>query len=161
MEPYESALGAISPKTVSFGCQTIHIYEPTKLDSGQVGYLVSPKGESLIRDADGDWRKTWLIIGYDDCGGDPFFIDTSEEGWPVFTAMVGQGRWVPKRIAVSLAAFGHALSVVAAVAQGREYPVALEQNPLTQEEKDATLAAIRQHNPNADLSFWEILLSEA
>jgi hypothetical protein len=91
--------------------------------------------------------------------GDPIFIDTSEEGFPVYTAIHGEGRWDAKQIAVSLEGFGRALSPVADIAKGREYPVALENNPLTQFEKESTLAAIRRDNPGVDLEFWEILLS--
>src|SRR5258707_12456348 len=143
---------------VSFGCTTIHIYRPPELESGQIGYSISPTGQSLVGDSQGDWRRNWLIIGYSDAGGDPLFIDTSEKGYPVYTAMVGQGRWAPKCVAVSLEAFAQAISVVAAIAHDREYPVALERNPLKQSEKETALAAIQQYNPKLDTSFWETLL---
>jgi hypothetical protein len=160
MEPYAHIVNSIRPKT-SFGCTTIHVYRLPELESGQVGYSISPDGEPLTGDKDGDWRSTWLVIGYDDTSGDPLFIDTSEAGYPVYTAMNGQGRWDSERIAISLPAFAYALSAVAAVAKGREHPVALEQNPLTQSEKDIVLASIRQQNPNMDVRFWETLLSSS
>jgi len=160
MESYEAVLNSIKAE-VSFGNTTIHVYHPSKLSSGQIGYSISPAGEFLVGDKDGDWRKTWLVIGYDETCGDPIFIDTSEEGYPVYTAIVGKGRWDPQRIAVSLVGFAHGLSAIAAVAQSREHPVALEQNPLTQSEKDNALATIYQHNPNMDVSFWENILSNS
>jgi hypothetical protein len=159
MRSYEPTLSAIAPE-LSFGYTTIHIYRPWELPSAQVGFSVSPTAESLVGDDDGDWRRNWLVIGYDESVGDPLFIDTSEEGYPVYTAMRGEGSWDPQCIAISLTAFAHALSAVAAVAKGREHPVALEQNPLTQSEKDIVLANIRQHNPNMDVRFWEILLHQ-
>lgn len=160
MGTYEYMLGAIKPE-ISFGSTTIRVYRPKELTSAQIGYSIDPKGRPLFGDKNGDWRKTWLVIGYDETCGDPIFIDTSEEGYPVYTAMIGQGRWDPVCIAVSLTAFGHTLSVIAIVAKGREYPVALEQNPLTQSEKDTALATIRKHNPRIDLEFWQTLLSES
>jgi hypothetical protein len=160
MEPYDTILNAIRPK-VSFGCATIHVYRPSELKVGQVGYSISPTGESLVGDKDGDWRSTWLVIGYDETCGDPIFIDRSKEEYPVYTAMIGKGRWDAVPIAVSLQAFGRALSAIAAVAEGRENPVALEQTPLPESEKDRVLAAIRQHNPQIGLDFWQILLTES
>ena len=142
MEPYETVLNVIRPK-VSFGSATIRVYRPLELKSGQVGYFTSASGESFIGDTDGDWRNTWFVIGYDETSGDPIFIDKSKEGYPVYTAMIGMGRWDPMPIAVSLEAFGQALSAVATVAKGRENPVALEQNPLSEAERDRALAAIQ------------------
>ncbi|HZI57373.1 MAG TPA: hypothetical protein VFF39_11385 [Verrucomicrobiae bacterium] len=160
MDTYECMLGTIESE-ISFGSTTIRVYRPKELISGQIGYSIDQKGKPLSGDENGDWRNTWLVIGYDETCGDPIFIDTAEEGYPVYTAMIGQSRWDPVCIAVSLAAFGHALSVIAIIAKGREYPVALEQNPLTQSEKDTALATIRKHNPGIDLGFWQTLLNEA
>jgi hypothetical protein len=159
MEPYENILSTITPK-VSFGYATIHVYRPPELKSGQVGYSISPTGESLVGDKDGDWSRAWLVIGYDETCGDPIFIDRSKERYPVYTAIIGKGRWDPVPIAVSLQAFGRALSAIATVATGREYPVALEQNPLPAAERDKALAAIRQDNPQIGLDFWQTLLTE-
>ena len=160
MDAYESILVAIKSE-LSFGCSTIRVYHPSELASGQVGYSVSSTGEILSGDRDGDWHKDWLVIGCDETCGDPIFIDRDEEGYPVYTAVTGKGRWVPQRIAVSLTAFAQTLSTVTAVAKGRENPVALEKHPLTQSEREVTLATIRQHNPKLDLGFWEGLLANS
>jgi hypothetical protein len=159
MHSYEPLLSATRPET-SLGCTTIYVYRPSELGARQTGYSISPTGASLVGNKDGDWRRSWLVIGSDDTSGDPIFIDTSEESYPVYTAMHGSGYWDPLPIAVSLAAFAHALSAVAAIAEDRKSPVALAQHPLTQSERDTTLAIIRQHNPKLDLSFWEILLTD-
>lgn len=158
MQTYENALKSIRPET-SFGYETIRVFQAPELPSLQVGYSVKPTGECLIGDGDGDWHKRWLVVGYEELCGDPIFIDTSEEGFPVYTAIHGEGRWDAKRIAVSLDGFGRALLAVADIAKGRESPVALENNPLTETERETTLAVIRRDNPDVDLEFWEILLS--
>jgi hypothetical protein len=160
MEAYEPMLAAIKSE-VSLGSTTIRVYRSSELASGQVGYSISPTGEVLSGDRDGEWSRLWLVIGYDEACGDPIFIDRAEEGYPVYTAMPGKGRWEPRPIAVSLAAFAQALSAVAAVAGGRENPVALEKHPLTQQEKEVALATIRRHNPKLDLGFWEALLTNS
>jgi hypothetical protein len=160
MGAYELILNSITPE-VSFGYTTIHIYRPQELEAGQLGYSVSPTGESLVGAEAGSWKESWLVIGYDETCGDPIFIDRSEDGYPVYTAMPGQGQWTPQCIGVSLNSFAVALSALAVVAQRREYPVALERNPLTPSEKHRVLATIGQHNPNMDLHFWETLLSDS
>jgi hypothetical protein len=104
MDAYEPVLEGIKPK-VSFGCTALRVYRPNELASGQVGYSISPTGEDLSGDKNGDWRRAWLVIGYDETCGDPIFIDRAEEGYPVYTAVTGKSRWDPQRIAVSLVAF--------------------------------------------------------
>ncbi len=43
-------------------------------------------------------------------------------------------------------------------ARGRGDPLALESNPLTNGERMAVLAQIRQYNPGVDLESWSALL---
>jgi hypothetical protein len=67
--------------------------------------------------------------------------------YPVYTAGHGDGRWDPKPIAVSLDGLRAALAAVTKAAEGRETPVALEQRPISAEEREDVLAQIQQHNP--------------
>ncbi len=76
----------------SFGVATIHAFRAAQVKSGQVGYSVSPAGKYLPDDRDGDWRKEWAVIGYEDACGAPIFLDTSLAGFPVYTAIPDQGR---------------------------------------------------------------------
>jgi hypothetical protein len=158
MEAYEKALEAV-PREVSFGHETIRVFRGPELGPLQVGYSIGPTGESLAGDRDGNWLEKWLVIGYEELCGDPIFIDALAEGFPVYTAMQGEGRWDSKRIAVSLETFGQALSAIGRIAKGRENPVALEGKPITRSEKEETIDVIRRENPGIDLEFWEVLLS--
>jgi hypothetical protein len=160
VQPYEAALSGLTAE-VSFGYTKIHVYRPPELELGQVGYSVTPTGLSLAGEGDGDWRKNWLVIGYDETCGDPIFIDISKKAYPVYTAIMGRGRWDPQPVAISLEAFTHSLSALRAVAKGREYPALLEKNPLTLPEKEGVLEAIRYHNPGMDLSYWEAILDSS
>jgi hypothetical protein len=158
MELYEKILEGIIPE-VSFGYRTVHVFRPSELKSGQLGYSVGPNGESLTGNMKGDWLPHWIVIGREDLCGDPLFIDSSSERFPVFTAMHGKGEWDAKQIADSLQGFWRALLVVAALSKNRENPTSLEKNPLTQFEKDAALTAIGRENAGGDIEFWEIWLS--
>jgi hypothetical protein len=158
MKPFEEILDTIR-REVSFGYTTIHIFRASELETQQVGYSVSPTGDLLTTDHGGGWLKSWIVIGNEDLCGDPIFIDSSQADFPVYTAMHGEGRWEAEQIAASLVGFGHALTAIAGIAEGRKYPVALENKPLTQPERAAALAEIQRHNPNVDLSFWQGLLT--
>ncbi len=125
----------------------------------QVGYSVSPEGQSLIGDKQGDWLENWIVIGHEEQCGDPIFIDKSAPNFPVYTAMHGEGSWDPEQIAASLDGFRKALSAITRIARGRENPVGLENNPLSQSDRDSALAEIRLHNAEVNLEFWDNLLT--
>jgi hypothetical protein len=158
VDTYQKILEGI-PTEVSLGYEKVRVYRESGLQALQVGYSISPTGEVLTGEQAGDWRTDWIVIGYEECCGDPIFIDSSAEGFPVYTAIHGEGIWDAKQIAVSLKAFGRVLSTVAALSNGRENPIALESHPLTQSEKQTTLAAIQSDNPGLDLDFWKNFLS--
>jgi hypothetical protein len=157
MADYETELGDL-PSEVSFGVATIRIAKPDCLKLLQVGCGIDSRGMPLIGEAEGDWRATWVVIGSDDTSGDPIFIDTAIEGFPVYTAMHGAGRWRPTRIASNLTGLKHALGAVSDAARGRENPIALGTNPLTPRERTEVLSRIREYNRDVDLGFWIALL---
>jgi hypothetical protein len=106
------------PREVSIGYETIRIFRPEDIASMQAGYSRSPDGTSLVGSGAGDWLPQWTVIGCGEMCGDPIFVDTSAAGFPVFTAIHGEGRWDAKKIAVSLKAFGEALAALAVLARG-------------------------------------------
>ena|SRR5215472_11304701 len=86
MEPYEMTLERILPE-VSFGYGTIRVYRAPKLQALQTGYSDSPAG-GPVGETVGGWRREWVVIGNEDCCGDPILIDSSAEGFrstPLFT----------------------------------------------------------------------------
>ena len=158
MSSFEAILSQIP--SVSLGYGGVDVFFVEDLPSKQRGCSVSSAGEALWGDAAGDWRKEWIVIGCESMCGDPIFIDTATDGCPVYTAMHGEGDWIPRPVAASLEGFREAVEVVAKVAQGREDPAAIQDNPITPAERDQALRAIRQSNPGMDLSFWLLLFDE-
>ena len=64
------------------------------------------------------------------------------------TAMHGEGSWEPEPIAKSLSALAIALRAIKDISVGREHPVALEQNPLSDSERlphGATVYGVGRH----------------
>lgn len=160
MPTYDAEVNHL-PEEISLGITTIRISRAENLEQLQVGYARDPQGRPLTGEAEGDWKSSWVVIGEDDACGDPIFIDSAQDGFPVYTAMHGQGDWRPVRIASSIRGLGYALSALSQASRGRQDPVALESNPLTAEERTALLSHIRYHNPDINLDFWTTLMDAA
>lgn len=158
---YEQALEKLGFSEVSFGCTTIKIFPPEERVRNQVGYAIDHEGNTLTGSQNGDWCKSWVVVGVDELCGDPIFIDSATPGYPVYTAAQGEDRWDPKPLAISMDGFSQALSVVAKLAaRGRQDPAGLEANRLTAEELDAARHEIEAANPGLNVRYWEIVIGE-
>ena len=156
---YKELLSTLSIPTVSLGYFTIHVYNVDELQAAQVGYSVDPSGTSLIDGKPESWQGNWVVIGYEDGSGDPIFIDSEADGFPVYSAMHGTGVWEPHLIATGLRHFATAMREMARVASGRENPVLLEANPIEPEERANVLERIRRDNTGSNTAFWESWLT--
>ena len=155
IERYIEVRRAIPLEKVSFGYQTVMLYPADELEEAQLGYSVGESGEDLTGENAGDWKRSWLVIAYEDLQGEPLFIDQSVPELPVYTAAHGAGAWNPALIASSLRGFIEALEEVEHVSKGRGNPVEAERNPLPDGERQRTLSRIAEVNGNAPLEFWE------
>jgi len=143
---------------ISLGIGGIRLAKVDEITAFQVGYSISAAGASFSTGQSGDWKPHWLAIGYDTCLGGPIVLDTSATPPQVLTAMHGAGEWDAIEIATSLAGFEVALVEVKQLSNGRENPVALEENPIPPTERVAALSKIEAANPGIDMQFWELQL---
>lgn len=143
---------------ISLGYSGIELFPLKTIGSEQIGYSVDPTGQSLCTNEPGSWKPAWVVIGRDSCVGDPIILDSASVDHMVLTAAHGEGQWNPYPISVSILAFQATLQAVAQIACGRESPVAIENNPLPDELRDATLSAISALNPGMDIDYWELFL---
>src|SRR5215468_9730344 len=95
---YLIAREAVPFRIVSLGYRSVILLSHAELQEGQVGYSVDPQGRALTGDEPGDWRESWLVIGYEDQCGDPIFIDVVAPKFPVYTAPHGMGDWLPELV---------------------------------------------------------------
>ncbi|MGV2941536.1 hypothetical protein AB5I83_18185 [Mesobacillus sp. LC4] len=153
-------INSIQFKEVSLGYRTVTIFPSQDLDEAQIGYSIDYDGQLLSGMGEGGWLSSWLVIGNEDETGDPIFIDTEEEHFPVYSAFHGQGNWEVYKIAASLKKFDKALSFIKKISVGRENPVELEKNPITSEERKQFLKSIAQQNDHIEMSFWESWLED-
>jgi len=143
----------------NFGYSGIRVFPLSEVDEGQVGYSRAEDGRSFCDGAEGSWKPEWIVIGRDTLLGDPIMLDTSHPDLQVMTAMHGEGSWEPQPIAKSLQTLAIALRAIKDISVGREHPVALEQNPLSDSERLQVLQTIRQaNNGEIGLDFWEGIL---
>lgn len=102
---------AIAPGSMPLPC---HYPRPDDWDGWQIGFRRHGlTGESLVGTAPGAWQPGWYVIalnGFDD----PFFIDLDEEaqGFPVYYAPHGAGRWDAERVSPSLHRFTEILAAL-------------------------------------------------
>jgi hypothetical protein len=158
IEAFKPELEKIKIPRISIGYSTVQLFKQGKLEEGQVGYAVDPKGKPLTGMAEGDWRTSWVVIGYEESLGDPIFVDIAQQDFPVYTAMPGIGKWSEKKIADSFHGFIKGLELISEIAVGRESPVLLDQNPISDEDIRQTITRIEQGNPTSNIEFWELLL---
>ena len=92
-------------KEVFFGSNGFSIADEASIKDLQIGYSVHSDGSDLSGSGEGDWQKSWVVIGIDTEVGDPFFVDTSEPSLPVYTAMHGMGEWSAELVSTSLSSF--------------------------------------------------------
>jgi len=69
--------------------------------------------------------------------------------------MHGTGAWDPILLASGLQNFAMAMREIARLADRRENPVRLEENPIEPGERTNLINRIQQENGGIDMSFWE------
>jgi hypothetical protein len=146
---YRQLRATVPFDSVSMGYASIHLTPVAELEAAQQGYSVIPEGDET------DWQDEWVVIGYEGLCGDPIFIDTSDEDFPVCTAAHGMGEWSPQLIASSFRHFIQILERLQVLARGRANPVEMERHPITDEEGEAFTEFITRGSPDADLDFWQ------
>jgi hypothetical protein len=148
---YRQARAAVPFDSVSIGYDSVELIPLVELEAAQRGYGVIPDGEET------DWQPEWLVIGHEGRCGDPIFIDTSNDEFLVYTAAHGMGEWDPNLLASSFDHFVQILTRLQSLADGREDPMKLDKNPLTESERKSFLDFIDSGSPDVDSSFWETL----
>ena len=155
IEQYIEIRRSIPLEEISFGYRTVKLFPVDELEEGQLGYSVGDSGEDFTGENAGDWKRSWLVIGYEDSLGDPLFVDLSAAELPVFTAAHGEGEWNPVLVASSFGGFIKALEEVERVSKGRSNPVEAERNPLPDSERQRVLSKIAELNGNSSVEFCE------
>jgi hypothetical protein len=150
-DSYKQMQADVPFDSVSIGYASIDLAPFSELAALQQGYSIIPAGQTT------DWRDEWLVIGTEGLCGDPIFIDTNAESFPVYTAAHGMGEWSPQLIASSFQHFIQILQRLQELAHGRATPVQREQHPLSPKERQAFIDSIRRDSSELDVTFWDAI----
>lgn len=120
-----------SLKEVFFGSSGFSIADEASIKDLQLGYSVHPDGSDLSGSNEGDWQKSWIVIGTDTEVGDPFFVDTNEPSLPVYTAMHGVGEWNAELVSTSLSSFLEALAYLNGISKQDFAQIEPDKNTIT------------------------------
>lgn len=148
---YKRLRAGVPFDSVSIGYASIHLEPVRELETAQQGYGVIPEGDET------DWRDEWVVIGHEGGLGDPIFIDTDDDEYPVYTAAHGMGEWTPQLIAFTFRHFIQILQHLQVLARGRSNPVELQRHPISEQEHRSFIEFIRRDSPDVDFSFWEAI----
>lgn len=150
----ENLLKIFDVTEVYFGSDGFRIYAPKELSEAQIGYSQHPDGTDLTGQEDGDWKREWIVIGYDTSLGDPYFVDTSKEQFPVYTAMHGQGSWDPSSVSPTLRNFLSSLDHLRS--QSTQDDSLVEPDDSTLTDRDRIKALEKELSRlNGEDDFWE------
>jgi len=138
---------------VSIGQNEIKFLSPDRLEAGQTGYSVDKQKNSLVTGKPGAWRKEWMVIGTDALE-DPIIVDLRSEDMEVMTAEHGEGSWEPYVIADSLENFKQIVASLQKISQGRTSLDQLEDNPISDSEREQFMAEVEESNPESETGYW-------
>jgi len=146
-------------KEVFFGSNGFSIADEGSIKDLQLGYSVHPDGSDLSGTNEGDWQKSWVVIGTDTEVGDPFFVDTSEPSLPVYTAMHGMGEWSAELVSTSLTSFLEVLDYLNSISKQKFARIDPDENTITDPKE---LAAIKKklQEISGEKYYWKIFIEQ-
>jgi hypothetical protein len=137
-------------ENITIDCGSIEFFKLDNLKDGQVGYRFNHIGKSLLGTKNGDWKKSWVVIGYDGLG-DPIFVDFEKLNLPVFTSEHGEDEWIETYIAISLDNFRIILNDLRKLKEK-------EKKGISKTEIDLFLEKTKIENKYMDVDYWKMFL---
>lgn len=146
-------------KEAFFGPSGFSIADEANIKDLQLGYSVHPDGSDLSGANDGDWQKSWVVIGTDTEVGDPFFVDTNESSLPVYTAMHGMGEWSAELVSTSLSSFLEALAYLNSISKQDHAQIDPDENTITDPEELSAIET-KLHEISGEKYYWQNFIEQ-
>lgn len=152
-------------------CLPFHYPKVDELEAFQSGYRYHGVTlENLVADKAGAWQPGWYVVAQNGMD-DPFIVDFSDaaQGFPVYYAAHGTGRWDVVQIADNLAMFSSLLTALKARYTNKEETLQYlqahtdKQNVLWQEVYDNVLNRDDTPIEPVDMTEWiwgEVVITE-
>lgn len=148
-EKFNKFMGRV--ENISTKSNGISFFSIKNIKDEQVGYRLNAYGKSLIGTEKGDWKKSWVVIGFENLLGDPIFVDFNKPELPVFTSIQDADKWTEKYIAISLDNFQIILKDLKEISN-------LKSSIISKVESDELLEKIKIDNKWMDVEFWRDFL---
>ena len=146
-------------KEVFFGSNGFSIVDEASINNLQLGYSVHPEGSDLSGSNEGDWQKSWIVIGTDTEVGDPFFVDINDPLLPVYTAMHGMGEWGEELVSKSLLSFLELLSYLNGISKQDYAQIDPDENTITDSKQLASIKSKLQEI-SGEKDYWENFIEQ-
>lgn len=140
-----------SPERVGMGYRLVQFFNPVSIIDDQVQYTRNINGTPQ----EGIWQKHWFAFATDEFGS-PIFVDMETE--KVYTANNDKSEWQAYHVATSLNNYINALVEINNIAENRETPDQLKDNPIPEAIADSIIELIDHANPGIDLWYWELFM---
>jgi len=152
-------LSALDSNEVFFGPQGFVISNTlAALEEAQYGFGTDETGNDLSGTNAGDWQSSWLIIARDTELGDPYFIDASQDEFPVHTAFLGESGWEVELVATSLLGFIKCMNLLHSNGEQAEAQFVPDENSIVDESTLVSLQTVlSEHADNQ--AFWQMFFN--
>ncbi|TMP35974.1 hypothetical protein [Pseudoalteromonas rubra] len=154
-----TALTSHAISGVFFGASGISVADESTLARLQIGFSIHPDGSGLTGTEDGSWYQSWIVIATDSVLGDPFFVDTSDPPMPVYTAMHGEGQWIPEQVSTSLNSFLESLLYLNKLSKQSFAQVSPDENTITDPRELAVIERQLQ-TISGETEYWEYFMEQ-
>lgn len=151
-----SIFNTLKSDTIFFGPQGFVVANTElKLEKAQLGFGKDDTGADLSGDNAGDWQAFWCVIARDTELGDPYFVDTSKNEQPVYTAFLGDLGWEVELVSASLIGFVTCLNLLHSHGEQSEAQFVPDENAIVD---DATLAKLLEllSKSSENQSYWKM-----
>jgi hypothetical protein len=142
----------LSEAIIEIGYTGLSLVPLEEIPEAQRGYGDLPRGSAA------SWKPSWIVVGHESLCGDPVFIDSEASGIPVYTAAHGEGAWNPFMVAPSSSSFFEIVRKLAALAKGRESPVKMRSNPISDAEQCEFISFVEKYFNRRVPEFWTSML---
>ncbi|MDZ4757888.1 MAG: hypothetical protein SGJ10_07105 [Bacteroidota bacterium] len=140
-----------SPDRVGMGYRLVQFFNPVSIIDDQIQYTQNINGVSREE----HWQKHWFAFATDEFGS-PIFLDMTSG--KIYTANNDNSEWQAYYVATSLDNYINALVEINNIAENRETPDQLKENPVPEAISDSIIAMIDHANPGIDLWYWELFM---
>ncbi|MSQ78970.1 MAG: hypothetical protein EXR21_04735 [Flavobacteriaceae bacterium] len=150
-------ISKLADRKMAIGYRLLQFISIETIADEQEIYQKNFAGFDLANTKEGFWQKQWLVFASDELGS-PVFVDTEDKMLPVFTATLEDDGWMIYKVANRVEDYFRFVEIISKVAEDRENPDMLSQNPIPEVVSEAIMTEIEKFTTNCEVWYWELFL---